>query len=99
MPRQQTGTAQAAVSQTIIIATSDRLIPNKSTSGSLVSCGLVGNLHGIGSGGPMTDPVCGMDVNEKSAAAKSEYKGQTYYFCSMQCKQQFDKNPQTYAKQ
>jgi len=47
----------------------------------------------------MTDPVCGMDVNEKSAAAKSEYKGQTYYFCSMQCKQQFDKNPQTYAKQ
>ena len=25
------------------------------------------------------DPVCGMAVNEKAAAGKSEYKGQTYY--------------------
>ena len=45
----------------------------------------------------MTDPVCGMNVDEKSAAGKSEYKGQTYYFCSSQCKQQFDKNPQSYV--
>jgi len=27
------------------------------------------------------DPVCGMNVNEKSATFKSEYKGKTYYFC------------------
>jgi len=26
------------------------------------------------------DPVCGMDVNEKTAAGKSEYRGETYYF-------------------
>ncbi|MFC1968978.1 YHS domain-containing protein [Chloroflexota bacterium] len=25
------------------------------------------------------DPVCGMDVDEKTAAATSEYKGKTYY--------------------
>ncbi len=24
------------------------------------------------------DPVCGMDVDEKTTAGKSEYKGQTY---------------------
>ncbi len=42
------------------------------------------------------DPVCGMDVDEKSAAGKSEYKGQTYYFCSPGCKQSFDKEPERY---
>jgi YHS domain-containing protein len=26
------------------------------------------------------DPVCGMTVDEKKAAAKSEYMGKTYYF-------------------
>jgi Cu+-exporting ATPase len=44
------------------------------------------------------DPVCGMDVNESQAKAKTDYKGQTYYFCSDSCKQKFEKNPQQYAK-
>ena len=43
------------------------------------------------------DPVCGMDVDEKKAAGKSEYQGQTYYFCSPGCKATFDKEPQKYA--
>ena len=42
------------------------------------------------------DPVCGMDVDEKTAAGKSEYKGQTYYFCSAGCKKSFDKEPEKY---
>jgi YHS domain-containing protein len=45
------------------------------------------------------DPVCGMNVNEQQAAGKSEYQGQTYYFCSSNCKQQFDQNPQRYASE
>ena len=28
------------------------------------------------------DPVCGMDIEPETAAGTSEYKGQTYYFCS-----------------
>ncbi len=28
------------------------------------------------------DPVCGMMVDERTAAATSEYKGKMYYFCS-----------------
>ena len=44
------------------------------------------------------DPVCGMSVDEKSAAATSEYKGQTYYFCSKGCKVAFDKDPEKYLK-
>jgi YHS domain-containing protein len=42
------------------------------------------------------DPVCGMDVEPETAAGKSEYKGQTYYFCSLGCKASFDKNPEKY---
>ncbi len=45
------------------------------------------------------DPVCGMDVDPKSATEKSEYNGQTYYFCAPGCKKQFDKNPERYVGQ
>ena len=45
------------------------------------------------------DPVCGMDVDPKTAAGKSEYQGQTYYFCSAGCKKAFDKEPAKYAGQ
>ncbi|MBI5902141.1 MAG: YHS domain-containing protein, partial [Deltaproteobacteria bacterium] len=39
------------------------------------------------------DPVCGMSVDPKKAAGKSAYKGQDIYFCSMKCKERFDKDP------
>lgn len=39
------------------------------------------------------DPVCGMDVDEKTAQHKSEHMGKTYYFCGPSCKEEFDKNP------
>ncbi len=44
------------------------------------------------------DLVCGMDVDPKTAPAKSIYQGKTYYFCSPGCKQDFDKDPQKYIK-
>ncbi len=42
------------------------------------------------------DPVCGMDVDEKTAAGQSDYQGQKYYFCSPGCKQAFDTDPEKY---
>jgi YHS domain-containing protein len=42
------------------------------------------------------DPVCGMMVDEKTAAGKSEYQGKTYYFCAVACKTKFDANPGSY---
>jgi Cu+-exporting ATPase len=45
------------------------------------------------------DPVCGMEVDEKKAAGKSEYKGKTYYFCAPGCKIAFDENPEKYVKE
>ena len=44
------------------------------------------------------DPVCHMEVAEKTAKAKSEYKGKKYYFCAIGCKVAFDKNPEKYLK-
>ncbi len=39
------------------------------------------------------DSVCGMTIDAESAAGKSEYEGETYYFCSSACKEKFDANP------
>ncbi|MGH9584105.1 MAG: YHS domain-containing protein [Bryobacteraceae bacterium] len=43
------------------------------------------------------DPVCGMTVNPKKAAGKSEHNGKTYYFCAQSCKAKFDKDPARYV--
>ena len=42
------------------------------------------------------DPVCGMMIDEKTAAGTSEYQGQIYYFCAQSCKDRFDQNPERY---
>lgn len=44
------------------------------------------------------DIVCGMQVDTKTPAATSEYKGKTYYFCLPGCKREFDRNPEKYLR-
>jgi Cu+-exporting ATPase len=45
-------------------------------------------------GGEMAkDPVCGMDVEEGTAAGTATHEGKTYYFCSEQCKAAFQRTP------
>ena len=44
------------------------------------------------------DPVCGMFVDPKTSP-KSDFEGQTYYFCSLEDKATFDKDPGNYASQ
>lgn len=46
------------------------------------------------------DPICGMQVDEKRAAATgrtSEYQGVTFYFCADECKRRFDAEPAKHA--
>ena len=45
------------------------------------------------------DPVCGMQVDPRNAAATMEYQSQTYYFCSEDCRQKFMQNPAQYVGQ
>ena len=42
------------------------------------------------------DPVCNMIIDSE-AVATSTYKDATYYFCSMSCKEDFDKEPESFA--
>lgn len=42
------------------------------------------------------DPVCKMEVDERTERFVSEYKGRKYYFCSPGCKKAFDKDPEKY---
>ncbi len=43
------------------------------------------------------DPVCGMDIEPRDAAATREHMGQTFYFCSPKCVAQFDADPHQFA--
>jgi Cu+-exporting ATPase len=39
------------------------------------------------------DPVCGMTVDPSKSAAKQDFRGNTYYFCSKRCAERFVKEP------
>jgi YHS domain-containing protein len=38
-----------------------------------------------------------MTVQPKSAAASSQFRSQTFYFCSAHCRQEFDANPSSFV--
>jgi Cu+-exporting ATPase len=42
------------------------------------------------------DPVCGMEIDPKTAFATREHMGQTFYFCSKNCVDQFDAKPHSF---
>jgi YHS domain-containing protein len=43
------------------------------------------------------DPVCGMEVDERTANEKATEQGQTYYFCSKECREEFEADPEEYT--
>lgn len=43
------------------------------------------------------DPVCGMQIEEADAVGSVEHEGTTYYFCSEDCKSEFEADPAAYA--
>ena len=42
------------------------------------------------------DPVCGMEVDEKDNSYTSTFEGRTFYFCSSDCRDEFDEAPEDY---
>jgi len=48
------------------------------------------------------DPVCGIHVDERAAVPEeqytSDYNGDTLYFCSPDCKETFDSNPEQFLR-
>ncbi len=39
------------------------------------------------------DPVCGMDVTTAGNAERLEKNGHVYYFCSSECREQYEASP------
>jgi len=46
----------------------------------------------------IVDPVCGMTIEEKAVFGTSSYEGAIYYFCSKECKENFDKDPEAHIR-
>ena len=60
--------------------------------------GLVGAGEETVEDGPAIDPVCGMTIEREKAAATTSYKGTTYYFCSVGCRDKFTADPEKYLR-
>ncbi|HEV2127928.1 MAG TPA: YHS domain-containing protein [Thermomicrobiales bacterium] len=45
----------------------------------------------------VTDPVCGRTIDTESAAARADYNGQTWWFCSERCHREFVTSPQQHS--
>ena len=60
---------------------------------------LARNQQRLGGGaGYAIDPVCGMQVQTASAAARVDYDGEAFYFCSDRCRQRFELDPGRYSE-
>ena len=44
----------------------------------------------------VVDPVCGMTLSPDNAVGQADHKGQTYYFCSQSCLDQFRATPEAF---
>lgn len=45
----------------------------------------------------VTDPVCGLQVDPRTAPFTSTFQGKTYYFTDPDCKRMFDEDPAAYV--
>ena len=46
----------------------------------------------------LRDPVCGVNLDEKTAKYKISHDGEKYYFCSVKCKKKFKRNRAKFAR-
>jgi len=44
------------------------------------------------------DPVCGMKVDEKNAEFQSMFAGKKYFFCSEDCRTEFEDRPDEFVE-
>jgi len=44
-----------------------------------------------------TDPVCGMEVDERKSDYESTHAGKKFYFCSQECRDKFEDNPNQFS--
>ena len=53
----------------------------------------------LSQGGEMTtDPVCGMEVDEKQSEVQMMFAGKKYFFCSDECRKEFAERPDEFVE-
>jgi len=45
-----------------------------------------------------TDPVCGMRIEEKKSEVHTQFAGKRYFFCSEECRKEFEADPNEYVE-
>ncbi len=48
-------------------------------------------------GARVRDVVCGMQIDPENAAARQQFQGKTFYFCSSHCSEKFSQDPDRYT--
>jgi YHS domain-containing protein len=48
--------------------------------------------------GMTIDPVCGMRVDERTAEVQTQFAGKKYFFCSEECRKEFEDSPEEYIE-
>ena len=76
----------------------DEIVTALQEAGLLRTPGMDGETAGESSEpeSPAVDPVCGMEVVPSGAAAEIKYRGKTYYFCNVSCRDKFSADPEKY---
>jgi Cu+-exporting ATPase len=54
--------------------------------------------HGDDSHAHATDPVCGMNVDPRTARHRLAYGGRDYFFCSARCRERFEAEPEKFLR-
>lgn len=44
------------------------------------------------------DPVCGIEVDEKNPEFQAQFAGKKYFFCSDECRKEFEQQPNEYIE-
>jgi uncharacterized membrane protein YraQ (UPF0718 family)/YHS domain-containing protein len=69
---------------------------NYTTALNILFLGVAAALIGLTLRRGARDPVCGMSVDRSQTPFRSEWHGETYYFCGAGCKDRFDAEPERY---
>jgi YHS domain-containing protein len=57
-----------------------------------------GTIFPIRRGYMTTDPVCGMRIDEQESEFQTMFAGRKYFFCSEDCRKEFESEPEEYLE-
>jgi Cu+-exporting ATPase len=67
-------------------------------NGTVIATGREDGTKFITGGIMVTDPVCGMKVDEKRSEFETQFAGRKYSFCSENCKKEFEADPDEFVE-